>query len=41
MKPLHELGAAELAPLLERRELTAKRLARACLERIAARTGSS
>jgi len=37
MKPLHELGAAELAPLLARRELTAERLARACLERIAAR----
>jgi amidase len=37
VKPLHELGAAELAGLLARRELTAERLARACLERIAAR----
>ncbi|HMA88161.1 MAG TPA: amidase [Burkholderiales bacterium] len=37
MKPLHELGAAELAPLLARRELSAEQLARACLERIAAR----
>ena len=37
MKPLNELGAAELAPLLARRELSAERLARACLDRIAAR----
>jgi Asp-tRNA(Asn)/Glu-tRNA(Gln) amidotransferase A subunit family amidase len=37
MKPLNELAAAELAPMLERRELSAERLARACLERIAER----
>jgi len=37
VKPLNELGASELAFLLERREITAEQVARACLERIAAR----
>jgi Asp-tRNA(Asn)/Glu-tRNA(Gln) amidotransferase A subunit family amidase len=37
MKPLNELAATELAPMIERREVSAERLARACLERIAER----
>jgi len=37
MRALYELGAAELAPMLERREVSAEQLARACLERIAER----
>jgi Asp-tRNA(Asn)/Glu-tRNA(Gln) amidotransferase A subunit family amidase len=36
-KPLNELTAAEAAKKIEARELTAERLAAACLERIAAR----
>ena len=35
--PLHELGAAQAAALLARRELKAEDLVRACLERVAAR----
>jgi len=34
---LHELGAAQAAALLQRRELKAEDLVRACLERVAAR----
>ncbi|MEQ1660106.1 MAG: amidase family protein, partial [Hylemonella sp.] len=34
---LHELGAAQAATLLARRELKAEDLVRACLERVAAR----
>ena len=39
LPPLHELDAWQTAALLARRELTAERLARACLERVAERDG--
>jgi Asp-tRNA(Asn)/Glu-tRNA(Gln) amidotransferase A subunit family amidase len=38
--PLHELGAAQAATLLARRELKAEDLVRACLDRVAARDGT-
>ena len=37
MRPLHELGAAELVPLLARREVSAEALVLSCLERMEAR----